>query len=161
MRKLTLLAAVLPLFAAACSGAGDDGLMNPDGSYNCEKETRGEAFTVGLEKHGKSGLLDFKLMSIDPAPALVHENTWVVQINQMSSGVVGGPMQGATLAVTEYMPDHMHLGPIPPDVTEMPATGQYTLDPVFFSMTGVWETTITATAGTTTDSAVYTFCIPN
>lgn len=33
------------------------------------------------------------------------------------------------------------------------------MEPVNLWMPGVWETTIRATAGTTTDSAVYKFCI--
>lgn len=159
MRQLILLAAALPCFAA-CSGSGDDGLEQPDGSYNCADEPRGEAFTVGLEKQGKGGKLDFQLMSIDPAPALYGDNTWVVQVNSMASGVVGSPMTGATINLTSYMPDHMHTSPIEPEVTEM-SGGQYKLDPVFFQMPGVWETTIIATAGTTTDSATYTFCLPH
>ena len=42
------------------------------------------------------GLLDFQLMSADPAPPARGNNTWVVQIISMSSGVVGDPLDGAS-----------------------------------------------------------------
>lgn len=160
MRHLPLLAAaVLSTAAAACA---DDGMSPPDdGTYNCAADTRGDTFIVNLEKQGKGGALDFKLVSADPAPPMRNDNTWVVQINAMAAGVVGGPMAGGTLTVTPFMPDHQHGTPIEVMVTEMPTAGQYQLSPVNMWMPGLWETTITATAGTTTDSAVYRFCIPN
>jgi hypothetical protein len=46
-------------------------------------------------------------------------------------------------------------------VTELPAPGQYQLSPVNLWMPGLWEITISAISGATTDSAVYRFCIPS
>jgi hypothetical protein len=44
----------------------------------------------------------------------------------------------------------------------MPAAGQYTLSPINMWMPGLWEITISATAGDTVDdSVVFRFCIPS
>ena len=119
--------------------------------------TGADTFTVGLEKMGQGGTLDFKLLSATPSPPARGDNSWVVQINQTASGAA--PLEGATLQVTPFMPAHQHGSPIMVQITPMPDAGQYKLEPVNLWMPGVWETTIRASAGTSTDSAVYKFCI--
>jgi hypothetical protein len=142
------------LVLAACSG--DD---SSDDTVDCTKVTDTDEFVVGLQKTGKDGLLDFKLMSADPAPPARDDNTWIVQISAMQSGVVGAPIDGATLTANPFMPQHQHGTPIRVNVTAAGPPGQYTLSPVNLWMPGVWETTIRATSGDTIDSAVYRFCI--
>jgi hypothetical protein len=143
---------------AACSDSGS----NPNNdTVDCTKVTNVDTFVVGLEHHGEVGLLDFQLMSADPAPPARDDNTWVVQINAMASGVVGAPITGASLVVTPYMPAHGHPAGKEVLITPMATAGQYQLAPVNLWMPGVWETTIEATQGTTMDSTVYRFCIPN
>jgi hypothetical protein len=119
--------------------------------------TGADTFTVGLEKMGQGGTLDFKLLSATPSPPARGDNSWVVQINQTASGAA--PLEGAQLQVTPFMPAHQHGSPIMVQITPMPDAGQYKLEPVNLWMPGVWETTIRASAGTSTDSAVYKFCI--
>lgn len=115
----------------------------------------------GLPHQGANGNIDFQMMSIDPAPPARGDNTWVVQLNSMASGVVGDPMDGATLKVSPFMPSHQHGTPVEVEITPTGDPGQYQLSPVNLWMPGVWETTISATSGTTTDHAVYRFCIPS
>jgi hypothetical protein len=124
---------------------------------DCTMVTGADTFTVGLEKMGQGGTLDFKLMSATPSPPARGDNSWVVQINQTASGAA--PLEGAQLQVTPFMPAHQHGSPIMVQITPMPDAGQYKLEPVNLWMPGVWETTIRASAGTSTDSAVYKFCI--
>jgi hypothetical protein len=124
---------------------------------DCTMVTGADTFTVGLEKMGQGGTLDFKLMSATPSPPARGDNSWVVQINQTASGAA--PLEGAQLQVTPFMPAHQHGSPIMVQITPMPNAGQYKLEPVNLWMPGVWETTIRASAGTSTDSAVYKFCI--
>jgi hypothetical protein len=145
-------AAYLFVLLAACGA--DDG-EEPD--VDCTKVTGADTFVVGLQKTGQGGALDFKLMSSTPAPPARGDNTWVVQINSTASGAA--PLEGAQLQVTPFMPAHQHGSPIQVQVAAMPDAGQYKLEPVNLWMPGVWETTIRATAGATTDSAVYKFCI--
>jgi hypothetical protein len=147
---------VVVLALAAC---GTDDTMGDD-TVDCSMVTGVDTFTVGLEKMGTAGLVDFKLMSVDPAPPARGDNTWIVQINTMSSGVVGAPMEGATIKVTPFMPAHQHGTGVTTEITALADPGQYKLSPVNMWMQGVWEVTIRATAGTTSDSAVYKFCIP-
>jgi len=153
----------LSLFAclglAACGG----GSSGPDAAemVDCSTVTGVDTFHVGLEKMGAMGALDFQMMSVDPAPPARGNNTWVVQVNAMQAGVVGNPVDGASLVVTPFMPAHQHGTPIPVGITPAGQPGQYTLTPVNLWMPGVWETTIQVTSGSTTDSAVYKFCIPS
>jgi hypothetical protein len=149
-----LLASAIAL--AACGGG--EAPPDADEGLACITSGRGETFVVGLEHAGAMGQLDFKLMSAMPAPPAFSDNTWVIQINAMSAGVVGAPATGATLVVTPFMPDHKH-GTLRVNIEPMPEAGQYKLTPVTMWMAGLWETTIEATMGTVHDSAVYRFCI--
>jgi hypothetical protein len=149
---------LLVLSLAAC---GANSKPAPDAAEDCSNDPRADNFIVGLDKHGTAGTLDFVLMSSDPAPPARGNNTWVLQINAMSNGVVGSPMTGVTMAVTPFMPDHQHGTPIPVGVTAMATAGQYKLDPVNLWMPGLWETTVQAEVGSTTDMAKFSFCIPN
>jgi hypothetical protein len=146
------MAAIAALAACGTDDASDD-------PVDCSKVTNADTFVVGLEKHGASGAMDFKLMSATPSPPARGDNTWVLQLNSMSSGVVGAPIDGAMLDVTPFMPAHQHGSQIKAVITPGTTAGEYNIAPVNLWMTGVWETTIRATDSTTTDSAVYRFCI--
>src|SRR3954451_22126873 len=154
--SLATTAALLPV--AACGGGGT-GTPDADEALACINSGRGDTYTVGLERAGKAGQLDFKLMSSDPAPPGFNNNTWVVQVNAMAAGVVGAPATGATILVTPFMPDHQHGTQIRAHVDAMPAAGQYKLSPVNLWMPGYWEVTIDAQTASAHDSAVYKFCI--
>ena len=151
---------LLPL--AACGGGSTGGGV--DAADDCSADPRQDTFVVGLDKHGTVGNLDFVLMTAQPAPPARGDNTWVLEVNAMSQGVVGSPMTGVDMAVTPFMPDHQHGTPIPVKVVAMPTAGQYQLSPINMWMPGYWETTIQAQAGaggTTTDTVVFKFCVPN
>ena len=137
---------------AACgTDSGDD-----EETVDCSTVMGADTFTVGLQKMGSGGTLSFKLLSATPAPPARGDNSWLVQIDQVSAAA---PLEGATLQVTPFMPAHQHGSPIMPVVTPMPSAGQYQLDKVNLWRPGVGETTFRATAGTSTDAAVYKFCI--
>jgi hypothetical protein len=139
---------------SACSGESDPNNQPVD----CSKVTGVDTFVVGLEHMGTSGVFDFKLMSADPAPPARDCNTWILELDALPGGT---PVTGASLAVTPYMPAHGHPAGKPVMITPMPTAGDYQLADVNLWMPGVWETTIVATQGSMTDSAVYKFCIPN
>jgi hypothetical protein len=158
--RLTLVA--ISLFACACgTNSSDDDSQIP---VDCSMVTGADTFTVGLEKPGVGGAVDFKLMSISPAPAIRGNNDWIVEIDAMSSGVVGAPMDGATLDVSSYMPAHGHYSPIVPTmanggITATGTAGQYKISPVNLWMPGLWQTTITVSNSTPADRAVFAFCV--
>ena len=144
--------------AAGCGG----GAAPPDAdeALACMTSGRGDIYAVGLEHPGVAGLLDFKLMQADPAPPARNLNTWVIQVNAMSGGVVGAPAAGASMTVTPFMPDHQHgAGAYRVKVEAMPDAGQYKLSEINTWMPGYWEITIDATAGAVRDTVVYKFCI--
>jgi hypothetical protein len=154
MRPVLLLA----ILATAACGSGN---VPPDAdeALACMTSGRGDTYVVGLEHAGKSGLLDFKLLSATPAPPARFLNGWTIQINTMSSGVVGAPATGASMTVTPYMPDHQHgAGAYVVQVKET-ADGKYELSEINLSMPGYWEITIDAQAGAVHDTVVYKFCV--
>jgi len=143
---------------AACHGG--DVAPDADEALACMTSGRGDTYVVGLEHPGASGLLDFKLMSANPAPPGRNFNTWVIQINSMAGGVVGAPATGASMIVTPFMPDHQHgAGAYSVQVEAMPDAGQYKLSQINTWMPGYWEITIDAQVGSVHDTVVYKFCI--
>jgi hypothetical protein len=154
MRAFLALAVALTALGA-CHGG--DPPPDADEGLACIASGRGETYVVGLEHTGAGGQLDFKLMSALPAPPAFSDNTWMIQINAMSGGVVGAPANGATLTVTPFMPDHKH-GTLRVNIEAMP-DGQYQLTPITMWMAGLWETTIDAQIGSVHDTTVYRFCI--
>lgn len=155
MRWSMLAVVLVPSLAALAACGGDD----TEEEVDCSKVTGTDTFVVGLDKPGANGLLDFKLMSADPAPPARDDNAWVVQISTMDAGVVGSPVDGAIMTVTPFMPSHQHGSPKHVVVSPVAGmTGQYTLTPVNMWMPGVWETTIETTSPSA-DKAVYRFCI--
>src|SRR5262245_35188564 len=107
MRRWSMRPALLlALGCLAACGSGSHSTV--DGPIDCSAEKRAETFVVGLEHKGDAGKIDFKLMSSDPSPPARGFNTWVVQVNTMTGGVVGSPITGAQLVTTCVMPDHGH-----------------------------------------------------
>lgn len=106
---------------------------------DCSTVTGVDTFTVPLVKAGASGAINFQMLSATPAPPARNTNTWLIQINAMQSGVVGNPVDGASIVATPFMPSHQHGSPEQVVVTPAGQPGQYTLDPVFLWMPGVWE----------------------
>ncbi len=160
MRPIHLLLAVLP---AAALGCHDGGMAVPDSigaTYDCAADNRWTPYTPGLEIKGRAGMLDFKLMTADPAPPARGDNTWQIEVSAMAQGIVGSTVAGATVEATPYMPDHGHGSPIVVQVTD-DGNGDYELTPVNLWMPGYWETTISVQSDAGNDAAVYKFCLPD
>lgn len=153
--RLIVLSSGITL-VAACHGG--DALPDADEGLACVTSRRGQDYAVGLEPAVPGRMLDVKLMSATPAPPGFNDNTWIIQINAMSGGVVGTPATGASITVTPFMPDHQH-GTLKVNVEAMPDAGQYKLAPITMWMPGLWETTIDVQAGAVHDTVVYKFCI--
>ena len=132
---------------ACADDSGDDDTM-----VNCDLETRDDVFVIGLAKAGQQ--VTFRFVSATPAPPARGDNTWLLQLD-----TAAGPLSGATLRVSPFMPDHGHGTSIDVGITPMTEPGQYELSPVNLWMPALWDTTITVTSPMT-DSAVFRFCIP-
>jgi hypothetical protein len=155
---LSLNFALAGLVAGAAAGCGGGSSPDANEGLACVASKRGEDYVVGLEHAGTTGALNFRLMSAMPAPPAFSKNTWIIQVNSLSGGVVGAPVTGAAITVTPFMPDHEH-GTLRVNVEAMPDAGHYRLTPIDMWMAGLWEVTIDVTAGAVRDSTVYRFCI--
>jgi hypothetical protein len=153
------LAMFLSVGLAACGT--DNPTPGDDEPVNCAEETRDDDFAVGLTKIGNTNALGFTLMTADPVPPIRGDNTWVIQINQMSGGVAGTPVDGADMTVTPFMPDHGHPSAKTVTIEPTGTAGQYEMAPINFWMPGLWETTIDAASPSGNDIVVFRFCIPS
>lgn len=141
---------------AAGSCMGDDGSTPPDETVNCDTITDKDEFTIGLTKTGDAGLLNFSIVSGDPAPPIRGDNTWVIDVTAQAGAA---PITDAQMTVKPFMPAHQHGAGKTVVVEPMPTAGQYQLSPINLWMPGVWETTINVTSATGTDKVVFKFCI--
>ncbi|MCE9574512.1 MAG: FixH family protein [Deltaproteobacteria bacterium] len=146
IRSLVLLS-----FLGAC---GSSATTSPDAPVDCTNDPRVTAYAADMAVVGSQGQITFTLVAADPAPPGRGLNSWMVELSDAS-----GPVAGAALVVTPYMPEHQHPAGTLPVVTE-PAAGHYMIDMINLWMPGVWQTTIEATpAGGTKDVAVFGFCV--
>ena len=146
--------AVAGLGLVGCSD--DDGHTHEDAAttVRCVDETRTDPYVAGMEVVGTNGY-KVKLMSSTPAPPAKGDNLWELQLLDSSDT----PIDGATLDLTPFMPDHGHGTPIGATVTPMNSDGMYMADPVNLWMPAYWEVTVDIDDGGVTDSVVFKTCI--
>lgn len=145
----------------ACSGDSSDpeaGATSSD-TVSCEQDPRLDAYQ-DLAKTGDLGVLSFRLAQADPAPPAKGNNTFHLDITDAS----GTPVAGA-LKVDLKMPDHGHGTSVKPTVSFDPARSEWSVDPLYLFMPGVWRIQLeayegAATAGATPlDRTALFFCI--
>jgi hypothetical protein len=113
-----------------------------------------------MEQAGDHGTINVRLVSATPAPPIKGNNAWTLEVTDAS----GAPLDGLTLTVKPYMPDHRHGSSITPQVAAA-GHGTYDVTLLNLGMPGIWTVTFdVAAAGSTgdagaTDSATFTFCI--
>lgn len=139
--------------SGSSSGGGDD--AGDDGVTSCTSDSRAETYAAGMKQTGTSGQFEFVLEKSVPTPQSAGSSlTWTLQILDKS----GKPVESATFPVLHpWMPLHGH-GTSQVMVTPG-SNGTYTLSPLYFYMPGLWETDITAQAGTVKDSTSFYFCM--
>jgi hypothetical protein len=159
-----MVAAALPFGVVACSSpaptkpvedaAISDALAADDDLVDCSGDA--DTYAAKLQKPGDHHIFQFTLVSATPAPPNKGENTWIIEVQDAN----GAPVQGLTVSVDAYMPQHNHGSPETPVVMPQP-DGTFQASHIFLFMTGYWRITITATTqdGKKSDSAEYYFCI--
>ncbi len=148
-------AALLLCSVVLLVGCGDDEPDPHAGATICASETRADTYEVGLEKVGKGGLKT-KLLLAEPAPPAKGDNTWTLQVLDGSNA----PLDGLTVDVSPFMPDHGHPAPITPVVKAEGSDGKYLVESINLPMPGLWEVTLDIDDGAgITDSVLYSFCI--
>jgi len=152
--KLTFALIAAASFTLGACGDDDGHSGHADAAaVNCAVETRADPYVAGMEEAGANGY-SVKLMASTPAPPAKGDNAWELQV---LSGTT--PLDGATVTVTPFMPDHGHGTPIGATVTAGATAGMYDADPVNLWMPGYWEVTVAIDDGGTTDSVVFKTCI--
>ncbi len=150
-----LVAACGPSASSPEDGGSTSSASSTDaGLVGCASDPRAQAFAPNMTKQGEAGVFTFVLVSADPAPPAIDQNTWVLAVEDGSGNVVQGVM---LTSVTPFMPDHGH-GTSTPTITPNP-DGTFTVSSVYLFMAGLWQTTVVAQANGEKDSAVFSFCI--
>lgn len=151
MMRTTVFLGFAALAVAGCDKGGDEPPMEEEES-RCAAEDRDEPFHLGLERDGEATKMVFT--DAEPAEPIRGINKWTLDVTDLADA----PVEGATLTVKPWMPDHGHGSP-QPVVVEDVGDGQYVLDPVNLFMAGYWEITITTEMGDATDEAMFPFCV--
>jgi hypothetical protein len=146
---------------SACSGgeaaapASTPETAGAAGSVGCVNAST-DHYEPGLKKSGGDGRYDFALLSSDPAPPSLDDNTFVVQVTSAD----GAPASGE-LGVALDMPEHGHPSPKLPDVSYDESSQAFTLEPMRLFMVGLWRITFSFAPSDASngDSAVFEFCI--
>jgi hypothetical protein len=152
---LAALAAVAALVACSSSSEeSSDGGTSGTTQNACATDTRQDVYTAGLAKQ-TPGALSVKLMTATPAPPAKQSNALTFAVTDAA----GNPVEGATLSVTPFMPDHGHGSSVKPTVTAK-GGGVYDVANVYLPMPGLWRLTVTVqTASGAPQEAAFSFCI--
>jgi hypothetical protein len=119
-------------------------------------DARADAWTLPIMKTSANGSFKVTLLSSAASPPLIGDLTeWTVQVADASGAMV----DGATIAVKPWMPDHGHGTDAVAHVMAAGMPGQYAITPLYLFMAGYWTVTLTITMGTVTDTVVYSLCL--
>ncbi len=133
--------------------AGDTGVA-PDAAAACDPKYNPDPIEAGLTKVGSVGAFTFVLVHADPVPPGVDYNTWIVKVLDQN----GAPVPNASFPqIKTWMPLHGHPSSIVP-TSASNGDGTYTIK-LYLFMPGLWQITPTVQVGSTTDQAVFTFCV--
>jgi len=150
-----LLLSLLAL--APLSGCAADDTNTTTTDLRCAEETRALPYTPGMSVDSTDGIWSLTLIDASPAPPDKGNNDWLVELEATGSTT---PVDGATMTVQEFMPDHGHGAPPPPPlVTPTADPGRYTIENINLWMPGYWEVRIDVDSDSTTDRVIFPFCI--
>ncbi|MDB4947035.1 MAG: hypothetical protein JWP97_6569 [Labilithrix sp.] len=152
-----VLALVLACVAgAACTSSDGNEPGAPDAATStaCAADTRKDVYAPGLAK-STAAALTVKVLDAVPAPPAKLTNTLTLQV--LDAG--GKPLDGASLSVVPFMPDHGHGSAVKPSVTAK-GGGTYEVTNLYFPMPGLWRVTVSITLpDAAAQDAVFSFCV--
>jgi YtkA-like len=122
-------------------------------SIACADETRAVPYEAGLELASEELGLRLTLLESRPSPR-VGNLRWTLQVLDAE----GETVNGATVKVSPFMPDHHHGSPLVPTVDES-GDGVYVASPINLTMPGFWRTTVRVTTDAWTDIVIVPLCI--
>jgi hypothetical protein len=122
----------------------------------CASDARVTAFAAGLEAKAQDGKVRVTFVSATPAPPAKGTNAFTIDVADES----GAPIDGASIVVKPFMPDHGHGASVVPKVAAGAQAGRYEVSDVELFMPGVWEITFEVTpAGGAMDAVKLAFCV--
>lgn len=141
------------LVSTACS-ADDEPSADAPPATGCAADTRKDVYTPGLSK--PAGSLSVRLVASNPGPPVKGTNAMTFEVLDAA----GQPIEGATLTVTPWMPDHAHGSAVKPVVTAV-GGGTYTVDEIYLAMAGLWQIKVgvQGAGGGPLEEATFQFCL--
>ena len=153
--RSALVAAAAAALVVAC--ASSDGGSDPGGSSGtsaCAQDARKDVYTAGLSKQTASAM-SVKVMSATPAPPAKLTNELTLQLLDAA----GRPVDGATISVVPFMPDHGHGSAVKPAVTPK-GGGVYDVTNLYDPLPGLWRVTVTVQMpNVAAQDVAFSFCI--
>lgn len=162
--KRALALSFLAMTLAACGGSGhttsgDMTMGPPDFAGAVGKlcsDARADDWTLPIAKKSANGTFTVTLLSSAASPPLIGDLTeWMVQVADANGAMV----DGATIDVKPWMPDHGHGTDAVAHVMPGGSPGQYAITPLYLFMAGYWTVTLTITVGQVTDTVVFSLCL--
>lgn len=150
----SLACAALLCAVAACSDDDAGQSSTPGAATGCAADTRKDIYVAGLAK--PAGALSVKLVDAKPGPPVKGTNELTLELLDAS----GNPVDGATVTVKPFMPDHGHGSAVTPSVTPSGA-GRYAVSKVYLAMAGLWRITVSVQmpGGGPLQEAAFQFCL--
>lgn len=158
MSKLLAFTFVAAIAAVACSGDDDDDTSSGGGTRGpatgCAADTRKDIYTAGMTK--PAGQYQVKIVESNPGPMVKGMNSMNLEIVDAN----GQPVDGATVTVTPFMPDHGH-GSARQVVVKPLGNGRYEVTDIWLSMAGLWTLTVSIqpAGGGPIQETVFSFCL--
>ena len=115
--------------------------------YQLLRQKRPEKIDVSTTRKSASGVMTVSYTSPDQVIPLNKIHTWVLTLTRKN----GKPLEGAEIAVSADMPEHLHGTTTKPKVRPGSKPGEYLIEGMNFHMPGWWEVTLDITGGGTRD----------
>lgn len=116
-------------------------------------QSRGQSLH-GLAVEGSGGLA-LVMVSIEPDPAVVGDNSWQIELSLDGEPL---PDVAEAIRVSPSMPDHGHGSPVSVGITDL-GEGAYRLQPVNTFMPGFWEIEVRVDSDIAEGSVQFGVCI--
>ena len=137
------------------SGTGGSGGQTTTGP-RCASDPRVTSYAVGIAATSTDGKTKVTFADALPAPPEKGSNVWTIDVADDQ----GKPVEGATIKLELFMPEHGHAATITPTVKAGDKAGRYVVSDIELFMPGIWENTFTITpAGGIATTVVFTFCV--
>jgi hypothetical protein len=129
----------------------------------CANDPRADAYKAGMQKPSENGNLLVTLLESQPGPPAIGNNSWTIAVQDAVAPDSGSAERNdLSISAVPWMPDHGHGTSIVPTVTPKGSDGQYTINPLYLFMAGLWQVTLHMSAtgpAQVTDQVVFSFCL--